>query len=129
MRRWFLVFLLLLMPLQAVWAAVSPYCMHESLPAQTQHLGHHGHHAHAPDEAEVTAQAEGHHAPSAAPDAPSSSAMQDHDDHCCSGVSLLPGRVQCPGPVHQPDGVPLLKAAYSSIDSHRIERPKWPLSH
>jgi hypothetical protein len=42
MRRWFLVFLLVLLPLQLTWAAVSTYCQHESN-SSTQHLGHHVH--------------------------------------------------------------------------------------
>ncbi len=42
MRRWFAVLLLMLLPLQAVWAAAAPYCAHEEDPA-TMHVGHHSH--------------------------------------------------------------------------------------
>ncbi|WP_416221439.1 cation efflux protein, CzcI family [Rhodoferax sp.] len=42
MRRWLLVFLLVLLPLQLTWAAVSTYCQHESMPS-VQHIGHHAH--------------------------------------------------------------------------------------
>jgi hypothetical protein len=45
MRKWLLVFLLLLMPLQFSWAAVSSYCQHESAPASS-HPGHHEHKHH-----------------------------------------------------------------------------------
>lgn len=42
MRRWIAVFFLLLLPLQAVWAAAAQYCPHEK-EAQSFHLGHHTH--------------------------------------------------------------------------------------
>lgn len=42
MRRMLLVFLLVFMPLQSIWAAASPYCGHESAP-QASHFGHHVH--------------------------------------------------------------------------------------
>ncbi len=43
MRRWLLIFLMVLLPLQLSWAAVASYCEHESSGATTQHLGHHEH--------------------------------------------------------------------------------------
>ncbi len=45
-RRHFFVLLLLILPLQAVWAAASAYCLHEQGVA-TQHFGHHDHRHHA----------------------------------------------------------------------------------
>ncbi len=45
MRRAVLVFVLLFLPLQASWAAVAAYCMHENGVA-TQHFGHHFHKHH-----------------------------------------------------------------------------------
>jgi hypothetical protein len=42
MRRWLLVFLLVLMPMQLTWAAVSTYCQHESK-SSIRHIGHHTH--------------------------------------------------------------------------------------
>ena len=42
MRRWLLVFLLVLLPLQLTWAAVSTYCQHESK-SSIRHIGHHIH--------------------------------------------------------------------------------------
>ena len=42
MRRYVILFLLVLMPLQLSWAAVGSYCDHES-GQQAQHLGHHPH--------------------------------------------------------------------------------------
>jgi hypothetical protein len=45
MRRWFLVLLLVLLPLQSVWAEAAAYCQHESqlAGASTSHWGHHEH--------------------------------------------------------------------------------------
>ena len=46
MRRWLLVLLLALLPLQLSWAAVAAYCQHETAPAQAEHFGHHEHQHH-----------------------------------------------------------------------------------
>jgi len=46
MRRWPIILLLALLPLQLSWAAVSVYCQHES-GAAAQHFGHHEHQHHA----------------------------------------------------------------------------------
>ena len=43
MNRLLLLFLLVLMPLQLVWAAAAPYCAHEPSTTQAKHLGHHAH--------------------------------------------------------------------------------------
>ena len=42
MRRWLLIFLVFLLPLQYSWAMSAAYCAHEQ-DAQTQHWGHHEH--------------------------------------------------------------------------------------
>ena len=42
MRRLFMIFLLVLMPLQLSWAAMASYCQHES-GAAAKHFGHHEH--------------------------------------------------------------------------------------
>ena len=44
MRRWLLIFLVVLLPMQLSWAAVAGYCQHESGTVNTtQHVGHHEH--------------------------------------------------------------------------------------
>ncbi|AKZ62498.1 hypothetical protein F506_07240 [Herbaspirillum hiltneri N3] len=40
MKRYALIFLLMLLPFQFSWAAVASYCQHESDPV-AQHVGHH----------------------------------------------------------------------------------------
>lgn len=40
MRRWFLIFLLFLLPFQLSWAASAAYCQHER-DTQPEHWGHH----------------------------------------------------------------------------------------
>ena len=42
MRRWLLIFLLLVLPFQFSWAASAAYCQHER-DAQPAHWGHHEH--------------------------------------------------------------------------------------
>lgn len=44
MRRWLIIFLLVLVPFQLVWAAAAPYCAHETkTSAAAKHFGHHDH--------------------------------------------------------------------------------------
>ena len=119
MRRWIALFLLVLLPLQAVWAAMEPYCLHESSQAKSHHLGHHEHH-HADANHD-------HHGGDADKDSPAS-AMFDHDHHCCSAVSLLTSAVPLPGPLPQAELVASPIARYTSFDASRIERPNWTVS-
>ncbi|MDO9234841.1 MAG: cobalt-zinc-cadmium resistance protein [Aquabacterium sp.] len=120
MRRLIAIFLLVLLPFQAVWAAVEPYCLHESTQSQTQHLGHHEHEHHA--------DAQGAQHDDGAQDPSKASTMVDHDHHCCSGVSLLSAAVLLLGPLPEVDGVASLLASYASFDATRIERPNWTVS-
>lgn len=120
MRRLIAIFLLVLLPFQAVWAAMEPYCLHESAQSQSHHLGHHEHQHHV--------DADGAHHDDGAKDTGKVSAMFDHDHHCCSGVSLLSAGMPLPGPLPQADGVASPLASYASFDATRIERPNWALS-
>jgi hypothetical protein len=43
MRRWVLMLLLCVLPVQLVWAAAAPYCAHEANSTVKQHFGHHEH--------------------------------------------------------------------------------------
>ena len=43
MRRWFVLMVVWLLPLQFAWSAASAYCQHETSAPQMQHLGHHAH--------------------------------------------------------------------------------------
>ena len=43
MRRWLVVFMLLVLPFQVIWAAAAPYCAHETAAAASKHPGHHQH--------------------------------------------------------------------------------------
>jgi len=43
MRRRLVVFILLVLPFQFIWAAAAPYCAHETAAAASKHPGHHQH--------------------------------------------------------------------------------------
>ena len=120
MRRLIAIFLLVLLPFQAVWAAVEPYCLHESAQTQSQHLGHHEHQHHA--------DAVAAHHDGADKDSSKASSMLDHDHHCCSGVSLPSDSLLVHEPLPAVDGVASPLATYSSFDATRIERPNWTVS-
>lgn len=73
MRRWFAILLLMLLPLQAIWAAAAPYCQHEESPT-AMHVGHHTH------------EHQGSEADDQKPS--SSSSFADHADcHVCHGAA------------------------------------------
>ena len=72
MRRLLLIFLLVFMPLQSIWAAASPYCGHEAAP-QASHFGHHVH-DHLADESP------------AHPAKTSTATPADMDCHACHGA-------------------------------------------
>ncbi|MBI5926466.1 MAG: hypothetical protein HY836_12825 [Aquabacterium sp.] len=120
MRRLIAIFLLVLLPFQAVWAAMEPYCLHESAPSQSHHFGHHVHHHHS--------DADGVHHDGGDKETGKASAMLDHDHHCCSGVSLPSAAVPLLGPLPEADGVASPLASYASFDATRIERPNWTVS-
>lgn len=123
MRRWIAIFLLALLPFQAIWAAVEPYCLHESAQSAasvTHHLGHHEHRHHAEAKSGQPAQADGHLSPA--------DAMADHDHHCCATVSLLPAGLPWSGPVPLREVAAAPLAAYVSADASGIDRPNWSRS-
>lgn len=43
MRRWLVIVILLVLPLQFTWGAAAPYCAHEAASAANAHPGHHQH--------------------------------------------------------------------------------------
>lgn len=57
MRRFLIIFLLFILPLQVSWAAVGSYCKHET-GAAAKHFGHHEH-KHHPQKSEPTKDSSG----------------------------------------------------------------------
>jgi hypothetical protein len=123
MRRWFAVFLLILVPLQLSWAVAATYCGHEEDPA-ARHVGHHEH------------RHEGEHRSGSSPESPSADAAKaTHpptpcvDDDC--GFCHL-GHTQpvASTPLELPAvNGPIARAAapesWSSRGPDRRERPNW----
>lgn len=116
MRRLLLVFLLVFMPLQSIWAAASPYCEHESAP-QASHFGHHVHEHHGDEGAD-------HSAPGVSP-----STLADMDCHACHGTGG--------GLAHSASAQAIVVAvahppgqaapAWPPAPLTRPERPNWPV--
>lgn len=120
MRRLIAIVLLMLLPFQAVWAAVEPYCQHESSLHDAAHWGHHEFQHH--DAAEAVQLGDG------VQDSGNDSVSLDHEHHCCSAMSLLPTAVKLPGQLPAVALVPTPLAGYSSFDATLIERPNWGVS-
>lgn len=114
MRRWLTVLLLVLLPLQSVWAAAGIYCQHES-GADANHFGHHDHQHQADADA-----AHSH-----------DGTQPDGADLDC-GVCHLGGSAAVLTTFHLPEVI--VAAPADSVDRpHRLtappptrhERPKW----
>jgi len=115
MRRLLLLFLLVFMPLQSIWAAASPYCGHEAAP-QASHFGHHVHEHHGDEGAD-------HSAPGGA-----AGTASDMDCHAChgadSGVAHSASAQAIVVAVAQPPGQ--IEPAWPPAPLARPERPNWP---
>ena len=112
MRRFLILVMLCLLPLQVSWAAVSDYCGHEQGKA-AQHFGHHDHDHKAVSEKSNSGKQPGK--------------LDCGHDHChLSGfLGLLTELV-----VHAsvPPTLPALRGderIYSSLAPDRLERPNW----
>lgn len=120
MRRFVALLLLVLLPLQAIWAAAAPYCQHEA-EAASRHIGHHQpEHSHAPaaDAADV------HGTPG---DQDGDAASTHTDCHTCHGGMVLahevrPLQMMPAGTQPEPTAVHGLPAP----PTERPDRPSWP---
>lgn len=121
MRRLLLVFLLLFMPLQSIWAAASPYCGHEAAP-QASHFGHHVHEHQADEQA----------APSQTSETPdhrglATSGTADMDCHACHGAGSGMALSASAQAIVVSVGRPASQAAPAWVHPplSRPERPNW----
>ncbi|MFN7725727.1 MAG: hypothetical protein ACK5QH_11710 [Rubrivivax sp.] len=132
MRRWFVLLMLALLPLQFSWAAVAGYCGHGGEQAE-QHFGHHRHSHPAADAAHGAAQAD--HLPvdvgtaevDLGEDQPAQADLCLDCGHCHGGCNLMPAAPPTlPG---QPAAVRPSVApgtALPALAPQRPERPQWP---
>lgn len=125
MRRLLLVFLLMFLPFQGVWAAALPYCSHETAP-EAAHFGHHAH------EHQAAVQHLGE--ASSVQDGPSihplisSATGADMDCHACHGVGNAMFAHAGGYPLWAAGARPMLhtQPALTAPRPHRPERPNWP---
>ncbi len=124
MRRWLLIFLVFLLPLQYSWAMSAAYCAHEQ-DAQTQHWGHHEHPGNAAEDrshADAGTSKDAGNVPNPA----IGDCALCHFGHAQHAVTA-PAEV--PGIAFVPQGPRAVLA--ESFDSHIPEvpvRPAWPLA-
>ncbi|CDG85369.1 hypothetical protein [Janthinobacterium agaricidamnosum] len=109
MKKFFLIMLLFVLPLQLSWAAASAYCMHEEGKA-ARHLGHHGHQ---------------HQAKSDQPAEKKSPGQPHSDCNFCHGI----GQASLPAPASlmlQRQGSVAIAASPFFYASHIPDGPKPP---
>jgi hypothetical protein len=113
MHRWFLIFLLALLPVQWTWAAVSSYCQHESTPVR-QHIGHHvDKHSGAQSDADSASTAE-------------ASSVENDCGVCHANCAVA---LQSALPALNPNSTPRWMDAHSTWHSTQYrdapDRPRW----
>lgn len=126
MRRLLLIFLLVFLPLQSIWAAASPYCSHEAAP-EAAHFGHHVHeHDHAVAHDAMADASSPQDGPTVTP-LPTDSAGTDMDCHVCHGAgNAVFAHVGGPSPwVGSARPVPWVEPALTAPNPYRPERPNW----
>jgi hypothetical protein len=113
LKRLALLFMLVVMPFQMVWAIpVSNYCQHEQ-GAAAQHFGHHFHQHHSDGKFHGKAPV----------------GMDDDCAYCHLGGVILPLAVISPAPAPLTSmSFSSLREAMSSLPAREPERPKWTLS-
>jgi hypothetical protein len=113
MKKFLVIFLLLLLPLQYSWAAVASYCQHEA-GVSAKHLGHHSHDYHAVDHQEA-----GKHS--------SQTGGIDHDCATChlGCAAALTGSQTIPTATTAQDNHFVHHANRSQASSEPPERPQW----
>ncbi len=124
-RRFLVIVLLALLPLQFSWAAVASYCGHET-PAQAAHFGHHDHQHAVAHPADLTNQADPHDTADAPPGDDTAGVLDLDCGHChghCgvvfTGLPVLPAVL----PATLPQAS--LKEAGAACAPARPERPQW----
>ena len=122
MRRWLLIFLVVLLPMQLSWAAVASYCQHESGSATTtQHVGHHEHQHEADAASTSTGQTDTSAKPTSATGAVDVDCGTCHAG-CCSAMLQSPRLVMAklPSETHSATALRLI-----SQPASLPERPNW----
>ncbi|MDB5828482.1 MAG: czcI [Variovorax sp.] len=108
MRRYLLVFLMLLLPLQSVWSAAATICAHEQTQAGERHFGHH----------------EAHHATNGATDDANASGASDADHHHVLNVHPVSHAAPLALPMAQATRhIPAVSDPYPSAHIASLERP------
>ncbi len=127
MRRWLIVALLLVLPLQFAWSVAAAYCAHEAAPAAS-HVGHHAH-EHQGDAGDGTA--EKLHAE--ADSAKAGKAGKWMGDNDCGYCHLSFAKLMVPLALQFDTGAPFSVAvapsqAFDSRGPDHHDRPKWRLA-
>lgn len=119
MRRWFMLFMLIVLPLQFTSAAAATYCRHESS-GLAKHFGHHEHRHKAVSDGKPSLS-------SMVGDLEKSSAFGDFDCEYCHLAAVYPlltGLVSPNAVVEQTTATEAL-FDFGSRDPDEFERPNW----
>ncbi|MGB5235101.1 MAG: hypothetical protein WBN85_08005 [Candidatus Macondimonas sp.] len=115
MRKFVALILLVLMPLQLIWAADAVFCSHHEQGAAAQHIGYHADGTTQDDVSEGTDQ----------PASPLSDAFHDHHHHHGPTLGIAPF-IALPTFARLTASLPDVRQHATRALQSRIERPKWP---
>ena len=118
MRKFLILFLLVLMPLQLTWAAVASYCQHET-GAAAQHFSHHTH-QHQGQPVDAPRADKG-----AASGNPSMADLDCAVCHATCAAAPLPAAAQLACPSISSWGASPYRLHHSAAPPARLERPQW----
>lgn len=130
MRRWLIVALLLVLPLQFAWSVAAAYCAHEAAPAAS-HVGHHAH-EHKGDAGDGTAE-KLHAEADSAKAGKAGKAGKWMGDNDCGYCHLSFAKLMVPLALQFDTGAPFSVAvapsqAFDSRGPDHHDRPKWRLA-
>jgi len=111
MRRFLFLLMIVLLPLQSVWASAAAYCQHEAGAAKVTHFGHHEHEHRASAEKRTDG-----------------SLIPDQDCMICHLIacpSVLPIAPVVAAPAARPHATPAATFAVMSARVAEPERPNW----
>ena len=118
MRRWLLLLMLVVLPMQFALAAAAAYCRHET--GVAKHFGHHQHQHHASGDHKAALESVGD-------DSQTGTGLEDSDcEYCHLGAAHpLLQDIKQPGGTLDSVPVPEEVLSFSTRDPDILDRPNW----
>lgn len=118
MRRWLILLLLAVLPLQFTWSVAAAYCQHE-VSSKPSHIGHHPHEHHAAPDAAKTKLSD-------QDTVKANKLLGDNDcGHCLNVTQAVQMHLLSVPALREPWVQSFSAPALQTRDPDRLERPNW----